>query len=204
VVIEQIFRITYYGLFQYQLYTGKELTSIESSNIQELSDYILKNYSLLFRTVYKDSENKVDLKVNNQSIRTQQLLEKIIFPYINDHSFVSKDDLAIDGDLIFMILMQLCFKNRYDINLENKNTPDKPYFSSLYPFLLTLLIVNPTTPELIYQNINQVFNKENIHAALISGRVLSESEKTFVAPLLDTLASDEDFQAMLFSFNEDH
>ncbi|MCL8211109.1 hypothetical protein LD125_00388 [Mesoplasma sp. JKS002658] len=204
VVIEQIFRITYYGLFQYQLYTGKELTSIESSNIQELSDYILKNYSLLFRTVYKDSENKVDLKVNNQSIRTQQLLEKIIFPYINDHSFVSKDDLAIDGDLIFMILMQLCFKNRYDINLENKNTPDKPYFSALYPFLLTLLIVNPTTPELIYQNINQVFNKENIHAALISGRVLSESEKTFVAPLLDTLASDEDFQAMLFSFNEDH
>ena len=203
-VIEQIFRVTYYGLFQYQLYTGKELTSIESSNIQELSNYIFKNYSLLFKTVYKDSENKVDLKDANQSVRTQQLLEKIIFPYINDHSFVSKDDLAVDGDLIFMILMQLCFKNRYDTNLENKNTPDKLYFSSLYPFLLTLLIVNPTTPELIYQNINQVFNKENIHAALISGRVLSESEKTFVAPLLDTLASDEDFQAMLFLFNEDH
>lgn len=203
-IIEQSFRIAYYGLFQYQLYTGKELTSIESSNIQELSDYIVKNYDRLFKTVYKDLKNEVDLHAEEQCKKFQTLLEKIIFPYINDYSFVSKESLTITSDLIATILMQLCFKNRYDINLENENALDKLYFSSIYPFLLTVLIADPTNPQTIYQNIKQVFNKENINAALNTGRTLSESEKEYIAPLLDTLESTEDFQTMLLSFNEEH
>ncbi|ATG97323.1 hypothetical protein [Mesoplasma lactucae] len=234
-IIEQGFRLAYYGLFQYELYTGRELTYIEQAHIQEVSNYIIENYDALYKTVYKDLESPIDMTNPNHVKRFQDLLDTLVIPYINDYSFVTKDKLGLSNEVISTIEMQLCFKNRYDINTQKldaekelkdqqaaNNNPYcvvkvdeetikkeefenwKPKFSQLYPFLVTVLIIDPTHPENICKNIKSVFTKDNLKQAYDSGRKLSDAELKHLESTIDMVENEEDLKSTLLAFTEDH
>jgi hypothetical protein len=203
--IEDSFRLAYYGLMQYQLYKGRQLQSIELVNIEQISKYINDNFDQLFATfLKKKSKNKKFSPKEKAAFLS--LLEEIVFPYINDFSFEKTSEFRITKENILTFIMQLAIKNQFDINIldDQNERPKTPFYSQIYPFMVTLLIIDPTSPQKIFENVHNFFVPKMIEERYQNGRSLSDSEIETLSSQLDILANNEDYNYFLHSFSEEN
>jgi len=201
--IEESFRLAYYGLMQYELYKGRQLEAIELASVEQISHYISDNFDNLYNVFFKDHEDKKEFDFEEKE-EFLSLLEDVVIPYINDHSFESVDDFRLTKENIQTLIMQLCIKNQYDINITDERNPERVFYSQIYPFMLTLMIVDPADPEHSYENVKNFFNPQTILEHSRNGRVLTEEEHKLVTPLIDLLNSEEDFKLFLLSFTSEN
>jgi len=201
--IEESFRLAYYGLMQYELYKGRQLEAIELASVEQISHYISDNFDNLYNVFFKDHEDKKEFDFEEKE-EFLSLLEEVVIPYINDHSFESVDDFRLTKENIQTLIMQLCIKNQYDINITDERNPERVFYSQIYPFMLTLMIVDPAEPEHSYENVKSFFDPQIILEHSRNGRVLTEEEHKLVTPLIDLLNSEEDFKLFLLSFTSEN
>jgi len=200
--IEDWFKLAYYGLLQYQLYKGRQLQSIELATVEQIANYIKDNYDQLYKTfiIRKGKERNIQ-KEKEQFL---SLLEEAIIPYINDYAFEGLDQFRITNENIAFLTMQLCINNQFDINIVDENDSKKVFYSQIYPFLITLLIIDPNNSEKSFDNVRNFFTPKLLLERYQNGRTLSEEEIKVISPQLDLLNNETDFNYFLQNFTEEN
>ncbi|WP_027063163.1 hypothetical protein [Mesoplasma seiffertii] len=202
--VNEIFNVTYYGIFQYQLVKGEAISMIPSEKIKDLSQYIINNYKVLHMFTY---QNKAQIsKYVNMSeedrLFLSETIEKFVIPYINDNSFYTKDSFAASANAKFTILTTLAFKHEYDINYINSAKTRQIFHGLSYPLLMTMLICDVTRPEEMFDRIKKVYTPANIDRALLYGRDLTSEEHEYISPELEKINHEDDFFGFIVNFQE--
>jgi len=200
--IDDWFKLAYYGLLQYQLYKGRQLQSIELATVEQIANYIRDNFDQLYKTfIIRKGKEKGSQKEKEQFL---SLLEEAIIPYINDYAFEGLDQFRITNENIAFLTMQLCIRNQFDINIVDERNSKKVFYSQIYPFLITLLIIDPNNPEKSFDNVRNFFTPKLLIERYQNGRSLSEEEIKIISPQLDLLNNETDFNYFLQNFTEEN
>ncbi|AUF83646.1 hypothetical protein CXP39_02430 [Mesoplasma syrphidae] len=202
--VNEIFNVTYYGIFQYQLVKGEAISLIQSEKIKDLSQYIIDNYKILHMFAYqnKTQVSKYSNITENDRLFLSETIEKIVIPYINENSFYSKKTFVDIPNAKFTILTTLAFKHEYDINYINSSQSRQIFHGLSYPFLITMLICDVTNPEGMFERIKKIYTPANIDKALLYGRNLTNEEHEYISPELEKINHEDDFFGFIINFKE--
>ncbi|WP_031542957.1 hypothetical protein [Mesoplasma photuris] len=201
--INEIFHVSYYGIFQYQLSKGISLSSIAPAKILEITEYISKNYSLLFQFAYQSKEVKskfLDMTQDDKQF-IFEAIDKIVIPYIAENDFKNVYNFLKKNSAPYTLLMNLAFKHEFDVNYINENDSNRIYHGIAYPVLVTMLMIDVTEPSKMMEKITKIYSIENISKALKSGRSLSKEEIEYIKSDIDTLNCEEDFHSLILNFS---
>ncbi|ATZ18817.1 hypothetical protein ESOMN_v1c04350 [Williamsoniiplasma somnilux] len=201
--IDHVFRITFFGIFQFELFKGKTIQSISPETVQEILSYLIKNYQELSCIVYHYQKKEIFFDVQNAEdvAKISNIFENLVVPYINEYSFIDVEKYSFQNNSKILLLLQMAFKNKWDINC--KDDLGNITNSQIYPLLITLLIMDITNLDKMYTRIKTFFTKENIMKVIISGRELSFKETEHINNLLSLIQDDEDFHQFLVQFKKD-
>ncbi|WP_026389735.1 hypothetical protein [[Acholeplasma] multilocale] len=200
--VNEIFNVAYYGIFQYQMKKGEPLLSISPEIIQELSNYIIDNYFLLFKFSYQNKEAKSKFSVSNESdlLFIEETIEDIIIPFVNSNMFSNCRQFLKKDNAAFTLLANLAFKHEFDTNFTNDEDVKRIYHGLAYPLLITMLLVDVTKPDEMYNKVKRFFTFENVVRAIQVGRRLSEEEREYIKPDLEVMNNEEDYHSFIVNF----
>ncbi|AVN59142.1 hypothetical protein CG002_02750 [Mesoplasma florum] len=203
--INEIYDVTYYSLFQFQLWKNESLINIEPEKFSEISNYIISNYNELFIFTFQDKkiESKFKEIDETQKIFIKQVIEEFVLNHIIKTSFNSSDDISQNYYWNFANLCALTSKFEYDINFKNEKE-SKYYYSIVYPFLVTMLMIDVLKPSDMVDKIKKVFNRKNISEAYKKGRELTSEEKEWLEPTIQFLKNEDELNAFILNFKKDN
>ncbi|WP_434325589.1 hypothetical protein [Mycoplasma leachii] len=204
--INEIFEVTHYGLFQYQILKDKSLTNIDDSSVSEISNYITNNYSRFFEYLnYNNSKTSMySSKLSKIEIdEISFIIENIALKYIADNLLLINNN-NYNNDFLNLLLIELSKMYRFDTNFLARNNDKIVYHSLVYPLFLTMLIIDITNENQMFNNIKKIYTKQNILNALKVGRPLSSNEYNYFKSHIDILEYDEEWNTFLLNFKNEN
>ncbi|ATZ21773.1 hypothetical protein [Mesoplasma tabanidae] len=203
--VNEIYDVTYYSLFQFQLWKNESLINIEPEKYSEISNYIIKNYNELFIFTFQDKNIESKFKELDEisKIFIKEVIEGFVLNHIIKTSFVNSEALNQNYYWTFASLCALTSKFEYDINFKSENL-NKYYYSIVYPFLVTMLMIDVLKPADMVDKIKKVFTRKNISEAYKKGRELSSEEKEWLAPTVQFLKNEDELNAFILNFKKDN
>ncbi|UZK63919.1 hypothetical protein MNF30_03055 [Mycoplasma mycoides subsp. capri] len=204
--INEIFEITHYGLFQYQILKDKPLINIDDSSISEICKYITNNYSRFFEYLnYNNSKTSVysSKLTKNELEEISFIIENISIRYIADNLILTNNN-NYNSDFLTLLLIELSKMHRFDTNFLARNNDKIVYHSLVYPLFLTMLVIDITNEAQMFNNIKRIYTKQNILNALKSGRPLSSNELNYFKSHIDILEYDEEWNTFLLNFKQEN
>lgn len=93
---------------------------------------------------------------------------------------------------------------RFDTNFLARNNDKIVYHSLVYPLFLTMLIIDITNENQMFNNIKKIYTKQNILNALKTGRPLSPNEYNYFKSHIDILEYDEEWNTFLLNFKNEN
>ncbi|ASZ09300.1 hypothetical protein CK556_03020 [Mesoplasma chauliocola] len=204
--VNEIYDVTYYSLFQYQLLKNETLTGIDPENFKDISNYISENYNELFAFTYQDKkiESKFSIELSEENkFYIKEVIEKFILNHIVRTSFINSEEINSNYYWNYSLLCGLASKFEYDINfkIEGKN---KYYYSIAYPFLITMIMIDVLKPNEMVDKIKKIFTRKNISEAYKKGRELKSFEKEWLAPLITILKNEDESNAFILNFKKEN
>lgn len=202
--IDEIFEITYFGLFNYQNLKSKTLNDIELSEISEISKYITENYLLFFKYINSETKKK---SLYKEELSTQDkeeifyIISNIALPYIKNNSFINSNVLNNNNYSLSLVLIELAKKYKFIYNLIDSNEKIV-YFGAAYPLFVTMIIIDITNESEMFNNIKSFYTKERISKTFNKGRPLSPEEYNYYKSDIENLKFDEEFNAFLINFKQ--
>ncbi|WP_106078973.1 hypothetical protein [Mesoplasma coleopterae] len=203
--VNEIYDVTYYSLFQFQLWKNESLINIEPEKYTEISNYIIENYKELFTFTFQDKNVESKFKEIDEIQKSfiKEVIEEFVLNHIIKTSFISSEDISQNYYWNFASLCALTSKFEYDINFKN-DKESKYYYSIVYPFLITMVMIDVLKPADMVDKIKKVFTRKNISEAYKKGRELSSEEKEWLAPTIQFLKNEDELNAFILNFKKDN
>ncbi|ATZ18227.1 hypothetical protein [Mesoplasma melaleucae] len=203
--VNEIYEVTYYSLFQIQLLRNESLVNIEPEKFKEYSTYIVDNYNELFLFTFQDKNTESKFKeldeINKSFIK--EVIESLVLNHIIKTSFISSEEVNPNYYWNFASLCALASKFEYDINFKHEKEK-KYYYSTVYPFVITMLMIDVLKPYDMIDKIKKIYTRKNISEAYKTGRELTSNEKEWIAPMISLLKNEDEFNAFILNFKKDN
>lgn len=203
--VNEIYDVTYYALFQFQLLRNESLVNIEPEKFKEYSSYIVENYNELFLFTFQDKniESKFKILDDSNKVFIREAIETLILNHIIKTSFISSEEINSNYYWNFANLCGLASKFEYDINFKHEKEK-KYYYSIVYPFLITMVMIDVLKPADMMDKIKKIYTRKNIFEAYKKGRELTSNEKEWLAPIIAFLKNEDELNAFILNFKKDN